>query len=153
MSKRKNILGLVVVLFVAAFYPAGAQSSKTVCRSCNFLVTIAPPQLLTQKILTQSEVDLVYLLAERSGLLPDDGTVSCRDTLAGFALLALEQTGIGLSFGSAPANGALVGYILEMEEAHSFHYALTGTNKTIVFNPCDANSPIKALVEVYVFAY
>jgi len=149
--KKENIL--LLVLFFAALYSVSAHSNKTVCGSCNFLVTIAPPQLLTNKALTQSQVDLVYFLAVRDGHVLDDGTVSSREGLAKLALLLLARKDFELAFGSAPPDGAeLVGYILEIETDGFLHYALTGTNRNIIYNPCNVHAPAQTFLEVYAFA-
>ena len=150
MKKRTIFLS---VLFLAALYPAAAQSSKSVCSSCNFLVTIAPPQLLVNKALTQSEVNLVFQLAVRDGHILDDGVVKNRKELAKLAFLLLGRKDLDLRFGSVRSKRAtLVAYILEMENGDSLHYALTGTNKSIVFNPCDISGSAQTFLEVYVFA-
>ena len=153
MTMRRKCNILLLILFFAALYSASAQSNKTVCNLCSFLVTIAPPQLLLNESLSQAEVDLVLRLAARDGHILRDGTVGNRAELAKLALMLLDRKELGLAFGSAPSDRAvLVGYILEVDKGSNRHYALTGTDRSIVYNPCDADDPTQTSIGVYVFA-
>ena len=153
MKSIKKVTVMLLALFLAAVYPASAQSKKTVCSTCSFLVPIAPPQLLLQKAFTQAEVELLFQLAVRDGHILEDGTVSNRTALAELALSLLRQKELSLTFDSKAPNGAaLVGYIQEMESGNALHYALTGTNRDIVYNPCEAPGATQTFLGVYVVA-
>ena len=150
-SIQKSVL--VFIIFLCALSSLPAQSDETNKHSCDFLVTIAFPQLLTGKNLTQPETQLLLMLAQNEGIVHVNGTVNDREKLIEMALTLLERKEIGISIGSAPTDKAvLVGYLLEIADKNVHHFVLAGTNKKPLFNPCNVKGKTLSSQEVYVFA-
>ena len=152
MEKNKYIF--VLILFFSALYSVNAQTNEINFHSCDFLVTIAPPQLLIKKTLSQSDLTLIHLLAKRDAIILDDGTVCNHEKLAEIALTVLGRNDIALSFGFMPNERAvLVGWIHEVVDDNEHHFILIGIDKQIMYNPCDAKGTIQSIQEIYVFAH
>jgi len=89
--------------------------------------------------------------------MDNEGWVKNRDALANLALQKLGITNFGVSVGDKTIkNTSVVGYRVELPYGvNSSHFVLTGTDKSLVYNPghtyTSDQSKWKKIVEVFVY--
>ena len=146
-------LFLIILLYLLSSFIFAQQRDNIIFESCEVLVVLAIPQLLTGKNLTQLEMQNILTQARNDKFILDNGIVIDREALARLALLTLGRNEIVITFGSTSIeNAILIGYILEMVNNTGNHYVLTGTNRLPIYNPCNVIGTIISTQAVYVYA-
>jgi len=103
---------------------------------CNFMAIISIPQLLTKQVLDAHQVTEIWNTAIERGILSANGFVNNRNALANLALQTLGINNFTVSLdGTRRDNSSLVGYRVQVPYGNTGHFVLTGTNKSLIYNP------------------
>ncbi|GHV62857.1 hypothetical protein AGMMS49587_10960 [Spirochaetia bacterium] len=112
---------------------------------CNFMGTIAVPQMLVGEALSKEVIIKIWDEAIEKKFMKDNGTVISQNKLADLALRELGRTDIGLTFGKGwdDPGKRPVAYRVELPyNAQDHHFVLFGKDQSLVYNPGNTFSDI-----------
>ncbi len=145
--------------------PAYASIPAIKKSGCNFLGSIAYPQMAVGQVLQDQQVLGIFNTAKELDdpfmpsrkVLTPEGVVNNPDVLTKLVLVKLGRADIAFSFGSIPrgiTNYELVGYRLEVPYKDGSHFIAGGLKKTPVYNSGNTwEKKLNDSVGVFTYAY
>ncbi|MDR0402461.1 MAG: hypothetical protein LBH35_02600 [Treponema sp.] len=105
---------------------------------CNFMSTIAVPQLLTGDIFDAQTVTNIWKWALSNGVMKSSALVSNATSLANYALqsvIGIRNINLNFTRGSVPESSAVSKLAAVKEQYDPSHFVLAGINRKTVYNP------------------